>query len=823
MKFRGFVVWLLAAVLMIVMSSAGPAPAGNLTSQQVLNKVLVDDNGDALNANLSEQQALNTVLSEDGSALKIRLEGGGGGGDIKALRSGLEISKSDNTKLYIGPGSVDIAGAQYEVSSRLTKDCATTALYQTWNPDDNTTTLSNGNLTSTGIVNSYRGVRSITYKSSGKWYWEITVDTAIAGYFRYIGANSPTGDLHFPTWGVDTQSWATTGDIIGVAVDLDAGKLWLSLNGVWRNSGDPVAGTNPAFDNLTGNIYAAWGGRYDHSLTANFGASTFSYSAPSGFNSGWYDQALSASTKYFVYTTAPGSGAELSFDQISVSESEPSWSSTYGYYHNESHGRWIGSFETDADGHIVAESVQNTIPRFKTDGSLKVASDPTDDYGIGNRAYNDGRYSKQIKALRSGFNISRKDNTNIYIGPGSVDIAGAQYEVASRLTKDCATSAPVYATWNPDDKATEITLSNGNLTATSSYSKRKVRATIGHNSGKHYFEYTITTFREWLSLGVANSSMSLTGNDYIGDDANGWGYMNQGQKRHDGVNTSYGSTYTTDVIGVAVDFSSGKIWWSKNGVWQASGDPANGTNPAFTSVTGSVFPAITIADEAVITANFGAAAFSYSVPSGFNSGWYDASLNASTLYYIYVSAPAPGAALAADNVTIATVEPVEIEAYGYPGHATHGRWIGSFVTDADGYIVDPVQAPSEFLKCETDGTIAPAIKRRVASKTLTDSGFTVLPTDTARVFNIGITGLSDNAVVSLPAATGSGATVGFFINDGDDTYDVRVDPDGTDRIIGTSADGDYLGADDSGDFLKLLDVGDGVWGVVGKVGVWTEE
>jgi hypothetical protein len=32
----------------------------------------------------------------------------------------------------------------------------------------------------------------------------------------------------------------TTGDIIGVALDLDNNKLYFSKNGVWQNSGDPT-------------------------------------------------------------------------------------------------------------------------------------------------------------------------------------------------------------------------------------------------------------------------------------------------------------------------------------------------------------------------------------------------------------------------------------------------------------------------------------------------------------------------------------------------------------------------------------------------------
>lgn len=40
----------------------------------------------------------------------------------------------------------------------------------------------------------------------------------------------------------------TEGDTVGMAVDLDQGKIWYSLNGVWE--GDPASGSSPAFDQI---------------------------------------------------------------------------------------------------------------------------------------------------------------------------------------------------------------------------------------------------------------------------------------------------------------------------------------------------------------------------------------------------------------------------------------------------------------------------------------------------------------------------------------------------------------------------------------------
>jgi hypothetical protein len=92
-----------------------------------------------------------------------------------------------------------------------------------------------------------------------------------------------------------------------------------------------------------------------------------------------------------------------------------------------------------------------------------------------------------------------------------------------------------------------------------------------------------------------------------------------------GTETSYGSTWTVnDVIGVAVDLDSGKIWFAKNGTWQNSGDPAAGTNAAFTTVLSAItnpvkpFLGVNVAGD-VLVINFGQRPFAYTPPTGFKA------------------------------------------------------------------------------------------------------------------------------------------------------------------------------------------------------------
>ena len=65
--------------------------------------------------------------------------------------------------------------------------------------------------------------------------------------------------------------------------------------------------------------------------------------------------------------------------------------------------------------------------------------------------------------------------------------------------------------------------------------------------------------------------------------------LDNGKKLHKdngtGGESAFGATCTAgDHIGVAVDMDKGHIWFAKNNVWQGSGNPATGANPAFTDL-----------------------------------------------------------------------------------------------------------------------------------------------------------------------------------------------------------------------------------------------
>ena len=176
--------------------------------------------------------------------------------------------------------------------------------YCTWNPLANTAvTLSNGNLDGLTIAsNAFTRCNSTISVSSGKWYFEVLLNVAGTNTAVGIGQNQITSQ--YP--GQDALSYVqeldnarkgnndtfssygstlAAGDVFMCAFDLDNNKIFFGKNGTWFSSSDPAAGTNPAYT-LTSGTYCPITRPYGNlsgSISANFGARSFAYTAPSGF------------------------------------------------------------------------------------------------------------------------------------------------------------------------------------------------------------------------------------------------------------------------------------------------------------------------------------------------------------------------------------------------------------------------------------------------------------------------------------------------------------------------------------------------------------
>jgi hypothetical protein len=137
---------------------------------------------------------------------------------------------------------------------------------------------SNGNLTFTNSSSNHRMVNSTLAVSSGKYYAEVKAST-LGGNYPQIGIIDPdkfdnddylgsadggyaylsNGNKQYNNSATSFGDTYTTGDIIGIAVDLDNHKLYFAKNGTWQNSGDPTSGatgTGSAYDLVTNVSYS---------------------------------------------------------------------------------------------------------------------------------------------------------------------------------------------------------------------------------------------------------------------------------------------------------------------------------------------------------------------------------------------------------------------------------------------------------------------------------------------------------------------------------------------------------------------------------------
>jgi len=230
----------------------------------------------------------------------------------------------------------------------------------------------------------------------------------------------------------------------------------------------------------------------------------------------------------------------------------------------------------------------------------------------------------------NGFYLNFSDNSNNTAATIGKDYSGNgnnwtpnNISVTTGVTYDSMLDVPTpyadggngrgnYAVMNPL-KTGGITASNANLTVTGSASNTStIVGTIGVSSGKWYWEFTVGSTDQNSMIGICTDAVTLT--NYIGSDANGWGYYGvNGNKYNNATPVAYGASYTNgDVIGVALDADAGTLTFYKNNTSQGT---------AYSSLASNVyFPAYGDTGTAAVPTgsfNFGQRPFSYTPPTGF--------------------------------------------------------------------------------------------------------------------------------------------------------------------------------------------------------------
>ena len=202
----------------------------------------------------------------------------------------------------------------------------------TLNPVAYTTigTLTQGNLTLATSTNNRAVHGTFSLPPSGKWYYEVHIDSVQSGGAIYYGWSTDTSlgvDEYAPSKGIFFSSYneqvlldgsgqsggygstgtdrGSNGDIYSILLDVDNGRFYYAKNGTYFNSADPAAGTGGL--DVSATLTAAdtrvtpclsRGGSYNETYSVNFGQDskdvssansdengfgTFEHSVPAGF------------------------------------------------------------------------------------------------------------------------------------------------------------------------------------------------------------------------------------------------------------------------------------------------------------------------------------------------------------------------------------------------------------------------------------------------------------------------------------------------------------------------------------------------------------
>jgi len=233
----------------------------------------------------------------------------------------------------------------------------------------------------------------------------------------------------------------------------------------------------------------------------------------------------------------------------------------------------------------------------------------------------------------NGFYLDFEDSSNLgNDANGGTDLTESNLAAIDSCTDTCTNN---FAVPNILLQGIDITYTQNNLQiAIGTTGQYGTQSSIGVNAGRWYCElkYIATTSagndrvmpgivgnpNKLATYGVAAGGAPNQGSGYIGggNDTTSWGYYKDGNIYNNEGTTSYGDTWTlNDIIGIYLDCEDNKLYFSKNGVVQASGTGVSITDPAST-VSGNYFFGFTDTSSygGTVQVNFGGATC-YSISS----------------------------------------------------------------------------------------------------------------------------------------------------------------------------------------------------------------
>ena len=211
----------------------------------------------------------------------------------------------------------------------------------------------------------------------------------------------------------------------------------------------------------------------------------------------------------------------------------------------------------------------------------------TNDSGIWIPKEYDGSYGT------NGFKIDGRDSSDLGDDESG---QGNDFTVVNLAAHDQVGDSPTnnFCTANPlDSYYFAGTFKDGNLDVTTSgatgnYTFHTTTQKIP-TSGKWYTEVRAYEIGAGCYIGITQEPTTAI-NVYLGQLSTTWGYNSGGNLYTNNSGSSYGNSYTNgDIIGIAVDMDNNKLYFSKNGTFQDSGDPTSGsTGTGAMSITGGV-------------------------------------------------------------------------------------------------------------------------------------------------------------------------------------------------------------------------------------------
>jgi hypothetical protein len=186
-----------------------------------------------------------------------------------------------------------------------------------------TLTYTDGNCTIQRTTSDWESTGSTLAVTQGKWYAEFKW---ISGTFTIIGVEDmelvSIWDNEFIGKSINGRGYGwdgdarnnssasafgnsfTTGDIIGVALDMDNKYVYMSKNGTFQNSGDPTSGgTGTGGLSLSGTEYIIGWSAYNSVISANFGNPPFTISSGNSDANGYGNFEYAVPSGYYALNT----------------------------------------------------------------------------------------------------------------------------------------------------------------------------------------------------------------------------------------------------------------------------------------------------------------------------------------------------------------------------------------------------------------------------------------------------------------------------------------------------------------------------------------